>query len=81
MQYEHSRDFILPVVRDYLPEPDKARVLEIGSAEAGVLICFLFTHITYLWYNVVGCLLVIIFSIPIHFFLQARNTPGFVRRD
>lgn len=41
-------------------------------AEAGVVLCFLFTDITYLWYNVVGCLLVIIFSIPINHFLQRR---------
>ncbi|MGD2090741.1 MAG: sodium:solute symporter [Candidatus Aminicenantes bacterium] len=42
-------------------------------AEAGVVFCFLFTDITYLWYNVVGCLLVIIFSIPINHFLQRRQ--------
>lgn len=40
MQFEHSRDFILPVVRKHLPPPGKARVLEIGSAEAGVLRAF-----------------------------------------
>jgi SSS family solute:Na+ symporter len=42
-------------------------------AEVGVILCFLFTDITYLWYNVVGCLLVIIFSIPINHFLQRRQ--------
>lgn len=42
-------------------------------AEAGVILCSLFTGITYLWYNVVGCLLVIIFSIPINHFLQRRQ--------
>jgi SSS family solute:Na+ symporter len=41
-------------------------------AEVGVILCFLFTDITYLWYNVVGCVLVIIFSIPINHFLQRR---------
>lgn len=34
-------------------------------AEAGVILCFIFTDISYLWYNVVGCLLVMVFSIPI----------------
>lgn len=34
-------------------------------AEIGVLLCFFFTDISFLWYNVVGCMLVIIFSIPI----------------
>jgi Na+/proline symporter len=42
-------------------------------AEVGVILCFFFTDITYLWYNVVGCLLVIIFSIPINHFLQRRQ--------
>jgi SSS family solute:Na+ symporter len=41
-------------------------------AEIGVFLCFIFTDITYLWYNVVGCLLVIIFSIPINHFLKRR---------
>jgi len=43
-------------------------------AEIGVVLCFLFTQISYLWYNVVGCFLVIIFSIPIDRFLQRRKT-------
>ena len=42
-------------------------------AEAGVILCFFFTDISFLWYNVVGCLLVIIFSIPINHFLQHRR--------
>jgi len=42
-------------------------------AEIGVFLCFIFTDISYLWYNVVGCFLVIIFSIPIHYFLQHRK--------
>ena len=41
-------------------------------AEVGVILCFLFTDISFLWYNVVGCLLVIIFSIPINYFLEHR---------
>lgn len=42
-------------------------------AEVGVVYCFLFTDISFLWYNVVGCLLVVFFSIPINRFLQARK--------
>lgn len=42
-------------------------------AEIGVILCYLFTPISYLWYNVVGCVLVIVFSIPINHFLQTRN--------
>jgi len=42
-------------------------------AEIGVVICFFFTGISYLWYNVVGCLLVVIFSIPINRFLLQRK--------
>jgi SSS family solute:Na+ symporter len=42
-------------------------------AEIGVILCYLFTRISYLWYNVVGCLLVVIFSIPINHFLQSRK--------
>ena len=42
-------------------------------AEIGVVLCFLFSDISYLWYNVVGSLLVIIFSLPINYFLQQRN--------
>lgn len=42
-------------------------------AEVGVVSCFLFTDISFLWYNVVGCVLVVIFSIPIDHFLQTRK--------
>jgi Na+/proline symporter len=42
-------------------------------AEAGVIFCFVFTNISYLWYNVVGCLLVILFSIPINYLLRFKN--------
>lgn len=42
-------------------------------AEVGVVYCFLFTDISFLWYNVVGCLLVVIFSIPINRFLLKRK--------
>ncbi|MCK4761744.1 MAG: sodium:solute symporter [Candidatus Aminicenantes bacterium] len=36
------------------------------GAEAGVVYCFIFTDISYLWYNVVGCLLVVLLSVPIN---------------
>ncbi len=42
-------------------------------AEVGVILCFFFTDISYLWYNVVGCFLVVIFSIPINRFLQQKR--------
>jgi len=37
-------------------------------AEAGVLACFFFTPISFLWYNVVGCVLVVGFSLLFNFF-------------
>ncbi len=37
-------------------------------AEAGVLACFLFTDISFLWYNVVGCVLVVALSFVFHAF-------------
>jgi Na+/proline symporter len=42
-------------------------------AEIGVLCCFFFTDISFLWYNVVGCFLVILCSIPIHYFIRKRS--------
>jgi len=38
-------------------------------AEAGVLYCYLFTSIPYLWYNAIGCLLVIILARALTLFL------------
>jgi hypothetical protein len=32
-------------------------------AEAGVFLCFFFTDISFLWYNVVGCVLVLLLSL------------------
>ena len=43
------------------------------AAEIGVIFCFVFTDISFLWYNVVGCLLVIIFAIPINRILIKRR--------
>jgi Na+/proline symporter len=45
-------------------------------AEAGVVLCFLFTDISYLWYNVVGCFMVIAFSLPINRVLCLRRGRG-----
>lgn len=44
------------------------------AAEVGVVLCAVFTDISYLWYNVVGCFLVVIFSIPINRFLQQKRS-------
>lgn len=42
-------------------------------AELLVLYCFYFTEITFLWYNVIGCLGVIIFSFILRFFFQKQK--------
>ncbi len=39
-QFEHSRDYILPMVSEFLPKSQKLEVMEVGSAEAGVLKAF-----------------------------------------
>ena len=39
-QYLHSKDYIVPLVKQYIINKKKLRVLEIGSAEAGVLKAF-----------------------------------------
>lgn len=39
-QYQHSRDYIVPLTKSFLNFDRKLRVLEIGSAEAGVLKAF-----------------------------------------
>lgn len=39
-QYEHSRDFIVPFVKEYLNFEKSPKILEVGSAEAGVLKAF-----------------------------------------
>jgi Na+/proline symporter len=41
-------------------------------AEIGVLLVFWLADISYLWYNVVGCVLVILFSIPIQYYMQRK---------
>jgi SAM-dependent methyltransferase len=41
IQYRVTKDYILPFLKEYLPQKKWNRVLEIGCAEAGVLKCFL----------------------------------------
>jgi Na+/proline symporter len=43
-------------------------------AEAVVLYCFLFTSIPFLWYNVIGCLLVVMLSFILNPFFVQRTT-------
>ena len=40
-QYEHSRDYIIPFVKEYLPKRKGLKICEVGSAEAGVLKAFI----------------------------------------
>ena len=42
-------------------------------AEAGVLACFFFTPISFLWYNVVGCALVVGFSLLFNLFVAKQE--------
>lgn len=39
-QFEHSRDYIIPFVKDFLPKKTPLNICEVGSAEAGVLKAF-----------------------------------------
>ncbi len=43
------------------------------AAEAGVIVCFLLTPLSFLWYNVVGCGLVILLSLIFSFRPGARS--------
>lgn len=38
-------------------------------AEVVVFYCYKYTSISFLWYNVIGCLMVVIFSIPFHYLI------------
>ena len=40
-QYEHSRDYIIPFVEDFLSTKESLKICEVGSAEAGVLKAFI----------------------------------------
>lgn len=42
-------------------------------AEAAVVACFLWTDISFLWYNAVGCLLVVGLAYPLQAFLRRRT--------
>ena len=39
-QYFHSRDYVVPFVKEFLNFDDSPKILEVGSAEAGVLKAF-----------------------------------------
>lgn len=39
-QYDHSREYIIPFIKDFLSFDNDPKILEIGSAEAGVLKAF-----------------------------------------
>ncbi|NNG28002.1 MAG: sodium:solute symporter, partial [Ignavibacteriaceae bacterium] len=43
------------------------------AAEAVVLYCYFFTEIPFLWYNVIGCILVIVLSLLINSFLKMNG--------
>ncbi len=40
-QYEHSRDYIIPFVEEFLDSRKSLKICEVGSAEAGVLKAFI----------------------------------------
>ncbi len=42
-------------------------------AEVGVMYCYFFTNISFLWYNVVGCLLVIVISLVLSYFMDHKK--------
>ncbi len=44
-------------------------------AEAAVLACFFFTKLSFLWYNVVGCGVVVVFALFFHAVLPAVGAP------
>lgn len=41
-------------------------------AEIAVILCFLFTEISFLWYNVIGCVLVMLFSLAFQPFAKEK---------
>lgn len=47
-------------------------------AEAFVLYCFLFTSIPFLWYNVIGCLMVVLLSLILNLILPKRDSVNIV---
>ncbi|MFQ5640821.1 MAG: sodium:solute symporter [bacterium] len=42
-------------------------------AEAAVIVCYVFTDIPYLWYNVIGCLAVVLLALFIEMFIGNRT--------
>ncbi|MCS7313135.1 MAG: sodium:solute symporter [Acidobacteria bacterium] len=53
-----------------------ATFLAALAAEAAVVACFLWTDISFLWYNVVGCLLVVGLAYPLQAFLGRQAVNG-----
>ncbi len=46
------------------------------AAEAVVFMCFFFTGISFLWYNVIGCLMVILLALIINRIIKTGNYPA-----
>jgi hypothetical protein len=42
-------------------------------AELSVLYCYFYTEIPFLWYNAIGCLIVVFGAIIINLFYQVKN--------
>ena len=45
-------------------------------AEIAVISCYLFTEISFLWYNLVGCVLVVFFAAVLQLFLPPKQGPN-----
>ena len=48
-------------------------VVVVMAAEAVVVACFLFTRISFLWYNLIGCALVVGISLFLSFLPDRRT--------
>ena len=48
-------------------------------AEAGVLLCFRYTSISFLWYNLIGCAAVVVLAYGISLFQGPEHTPTGLR--
>jgi Na+/proline symporter len=45
------------------------------AGEAAIFFCFLFTGISFLWYNVIGCVVVVLTAVAVSALLPARPEP------
>jgi Na+/proline symporter len=45
------------------------------AGEAAIFFCFLFTGISFLWYNVIGCIVVVLTAVAVSALLPARPEP------